>query len=270
MPTIEQWPLTVRAAEQYERCPARYILGPWAPLLIETARLAAGERVLDVACGTGVVARAAAERVGRTGRVVGIDLNSGMIAVARSLAAIDGAPIEWLERSALDLGLDNASFDVVLCQQGLQFFPDKTVALREMRRVLAGHGRLALSVWNTVGIYNTAVTAALAQFVGSDIAARFNASRNTPTADELRQLVTEAGFSDVEVSVSRINVHVPQIEKFVLDHLLATPVASAVASVDAEARKQIGASVMQQLQSYTDGDRITYPEETHIVTGQVR
>jgi len=270
MATNEQWQLTLKSAELYELCPARYILGPWAPLLVETARLSSGERVLDVACGTGVVARAAAEHVGLRGRVVGIDLNPGMIAVAQSLPAIHGAPIEWLERSALDLGLDDASFDVVLCQQGLQFFPDKAVALREMRRVLAGNGRLALSVWNNVGLYNTAVSGALDQFVGSDVAARFNASRKTPTADELRQLVTEAGFSDVEVKVSRINVHLPGIDQFVLDHLAATPIAPAVAAADAEARKQVGASVMEQLLSYVDGDGITYPEETYVLTAQVR
>jgi SAM-dependent methyltransferase len=79
MTETEQWQLTMKAAEMYEHCPARYILGPWAPLLVETARLAVGERVLDVACGTGVVARAAARRVGRSGRVVGIDLNPGAI-----------------------------------------------------------------------------------------------------------------------------------------------------------------------------------------------
>lgn len=270
MATNEQWQLTMKAAELYERCPARYILGPWAPLLVETARLAVGERVLDVACGTGVVARAAAERVGRGGRVIGIDLNPGMIAVAQSLPAIDGAPIEWLERSALDLGFDDASFDVVLCQQGLQFFPDKPCALREMRRVLAGKGRLALSVWNSVGIYNTAVSGALAQFVSSDVATRFNASRNTPTADELQRLVTEAAFSDVEVSVSRINVHLPRIDKFVLGHLAATPVATAVAAADAEARTLVGASVMEQLLNYADGDGITYPEETFVLTAKAR
>ena len=136
MNTHEQWQLTLRAAELYERYPARYILGPWAPLLVDAACLAAGERVLDVACGTGVVARAASKRVGPAGRVVGVDLNPGMISVARSLPATGDAPIEWLERSALDLRLENASFDAVLCQQGLQFFPDKAVALREMRRVL--------------------------------------------------------------------------------------------------------------------------------------
>jgi hypothetical protein len=139
-----------------------------------------------------------------------------------------------------------------------------------MRRVLSGHGRLALSVWNTVGIYNAAVSAALAKFVNSEIADRFNASRKTPSADELRQFITEAGFSDIKVSVSRINVHLPRIDKFVLEHMAATPVASAVASAEAETRKQIGASVMQQLQSYSDGDGITYPEETHVVTGRVR
>ena len=159
MNTQEQWQLTLEAAELYERYPARYILGPWAPLLVDTARVTAGERVLDVACGTGVVTRAAAKRAGPTGRVVGIDLNPGMIAVAKSLPAPIGASIEWLERSALDLRLENASFDVVLCQQGLQFFPDKLVALQEMRRVLDQRGRLALSVWNSnrIGLYTSAV-----------------------------------------------------------------------------------------------------------------
>ena len=192
----EQWQLTTKAAELYQRYPARYILGPWAPLLVDAARVAAGERVLDVACGTGLVARAAAKRVGPAGRVVGVDLNPGMIAVARSLPATSDAPIEWVERSALDLRLENASFDVVLCQQGLQFFPDKAVALQEMRRVLDRGGRLALSVWNSnsLGLYTGAVSAALVQFVGHEVAARFTASRNAPTAGELQRLATEAGL----------------------------------------------------------------------------
>jgi ubiquinone/menaquinone biosynthesis C-methylase UbiE len=269
MNTHEQWQLTLKAAELYERYPARYILGPWAPLLVDAARVAAGERVLDVACGTGVVARAAAKRVGPGGHVVGVDLNPGMIAVARSLQAISDAPIEWLERSALDLQLENASFDVVLCQQGLQFFPDKAVALHEMRRVLDHGGRLALSVWNSnsLGVYTGAVNAALVQFVGHEVAARFTASRNAPDAGELQRLATEAHFSDVEVSVSRINVHLPRIDKFVLDHLAATPVAAAIDAADAEARNDIGESVMEQLQ-HADRDGITYPEETYVLTGR--
>src|SRR5262245_4092686 len=92
-----QWQLSLDAAERYQRYVARWILGPWAPLLVDAVRIGAGERVLDVACGTGVVARAAMARVGSTGRVVGVDLNAGMIAVARSLPVTGDGPIEWIE-----------------------------------------------------------------------------------------------------------------------------------------------------------------------------
>jgi len=241
----EQWQLSDEAAEQYERCPARYILGPWAPFLVDAARLVAGERVLDVACGTGVVTRAAAQRVGPTGRVVGVDLNPGMIRVAKSLPVPIGAPIEWLERSALDLRLEKASFDVVLCQQGLQFFPDKAVALREMHRVLNRGGRLALSVRNNAGPYNTAVGRALSQFINAEAAERFNASRRVPTADELRRLATEAEFSNVDVQVSRLSVRLPRLDHFTLDHLASTPIAPLIASLDPEMRKKIGMSVAE-------------------------
>jgi ubiquinone/menaquinone biosynthesis C-methylase UbiE len=270
MNTHEQWQLTLEAAELYERCPGRYILGPWAPLLVDAAHLAPGERVLDVACGTGVVTRVAAKRVGPTGRVVGVDLNAGMIAVARSLAPPVGAPIEWLERSALDLRLEDASFDAVLCQQGLQFFPDKAVAMKEMRRVLDRGGHLALSVWTSSGLYTDAVGDALARLVGNETAVRFKASRQVPAAEDLRYLAMEAGFSAVDVRVSRIDVHLPRLDKFVLDHLAATPVASAIAAADPETRKKVGASVMEQLRRYIDGDGVTYPEETHVLTADVR
>ena len=266
----EQWHMSAGAAELYERIPARYILGPWAPLLVSAAQVTPGDRVLDVACGTGVVTRIAAQRAGRTGRAVGVDLNPGMIAVAKSLPPPDGVPVEWLERNALDLQLKDASFDVVLCQQGVQFFPDKLLALKEMRRVLAGGGRLAFSVWNNTGLYNTAVGEALASFVNGETADRFCASRKAPGRDELLRLTTDAGFSDVACKVSRIEVHLPSLDKFVLDHLSATPVAGAVAAADADARTKVGEHVAQQLQRYADSDGVTYPEETYVVTARIQ
>jgi len=269
MSNHKQWHLTAEAAELYERYVARYLLGPWAPLLADAARLVAGQRVLDVACGTGVVTRIAARRVGPTGRVMGVDLNPAMIAVARSLPASTGAPIDWLARSALDLQLEDASLDVVLCQQGLQFFPDKMVALQEMRRVLDRGGRLALSVWNGAGLYNSAVAEALARFVGSDAADCFCTSRRAPAREELHRLATEAGFSDVDVCVSRIDVHLPRLDKFALAHLSATPIAPVIAAADPDVREKIGSSVMKQLQRYADGDGVTYPEETHVLTARV-
>jgi ubiquinone/menaquinone biosynthesis C-methylase UbiE len=269
MKANEQWHMAREAAELYERVVVRHILGPWAPSLVDAARPAAAGGALDLACGTGVVARIAAQRVGPKGRVWGIDLNPGMISVARALPAPDGAPIEWLEGSALAIPLPDASADVVLCQQGLQFFPDKALALREMRRVLVSGGRLALSVWSCAGLYNTAVGQALARFVGEETASRFRASRNAPGKQELERLAVAAGFAEVNVRISQMNIHLPRLDTFALEHLAATPVAASIAAVDPGLRKSIGASVMRDMQRFNDGDGVTYPEETHVVTARV-
>jgi ubiquinone/menaquinone biosynthesis C-methylase UbiE len=269
MKTNGRWQIAREAAELYERVVARHILAPWAPLLVDAAHLAGGERVLDLACGTGVVTRIAAQRVGPRGRVTGVDLNAEMLGVARSLPAPDGAPVEWLEGSALAIPSPDASVDAVLCQQGLQFFPDKALSLREMRRVLDRGGRLALSVWSSVGLYNSAVGEALARFVGEDTASRFCASRKVPGKQELERFAAEAGFAGVNVRISRMNIHLPRLDRFVLEHLAGTPVAASIAAVDPESRKNIGAGVMRELQRFNDGDGVTYPEEIHVVTGRV-
>jgi ubiquinone/menaquinone biosynthesis C-methylase UbiE len=142
-------------------------------VLLEYAAPQPGERVLDVACGTGSVARHAAPLVGADGKVIGLDLNPGMLAVARALPAPPGATIEWLEGNATSLALPDDAFELVLCQQGLQFFPDRGAALREMRRVLAEGGRVAISVWQALPrhpVYE-ALFEATAPHLGANIAA---------------------------------------------------------------------------------------------------
>lgn len=130
--------------ENYERYFVPAIGEPVARDLIDRAALRAGERVLDVACGTGIVARLAAEQVGETGTVAGLDVNPGMLAVARSVTPPETS-IDWHEASAEDMPLPDDVFDVVLCQMGLQFMADKPAALSEMRRVLAPGGRIILN-----------------------------------------------------------------------------------------------------------------------------
>jgi ubiquinone/menaquinone biosynthesis C-methylase UbiE len=269
MKMSEQWHMAREAAELYERVVARHILGPWAPSLVDAAGPTDGDRVLDLACGTGIVARIAAQRVVRKGRVWGIDLNPGMISVARSLPAFEGAPIEWVEGSALAIPLRDASVEVVLCQQGLQFFPDKARAVREIRRILVPGGRLALSVWSSPGLYNTAIVQALGRFAGEDTAARFRASRNAPAKEELERLAVAAGFSEVSVRISRMSIHLPRLDQFALEHLAATPIAASIAALDRESRNSIGASVMCDMQRFNDGNGVTYPEETHVLTARV-
>ncbi len=128
-------------------CLSPTVFSPWATDLLELAKLRPGERVLDVACGTGIVARGAAAQIGTTGAVTGLDLNPGMLNVARARPTPFGAAVTWVEGSALAMPLPDAAFDAVLCQQGVQFFPDQSAGLREMHRVLVPGGRVLLSVW---------------------------------------------------------------------------------------------------------------------------
>jgi ubiquinone/menaquinone biosynthesis C-methylase UbiE len=262
MPQHEQFELRGNAAELYERYAVPYILGPWAPGLIEAAALRPGERVLDLACGTGVVTRLAAEKVGPTGHVTGLDLNAGMLAVARSLPP--GATIQWVLGSAVAMSLPDATFDAVVCQQGIQFFPDQPAALREMHRVLVPGGRVCISVWKSAGQYNIAVGDALEQHVDAATANRYRASMIVPQAEALRQMLADTGFRDVQIRVSKMTLRFPPMETFVLCHLAGNPVAEAVAALSEEKRTALAKQVSRALQPYAEGEGTAVPYEIHI------
>jgi SAM-dependent methyltransferase len=136
--------------EAYERRLVPALFGGWAASLVELAALGPGQRVLDVACGTGIVARLGAAKVGVTGLVIGLDIDPAMISGAREMSTGMVPEIGWCEGDAQALPFLDESFEVVLCQQGLQFFSDGVAALEEMHRILAPKGRLAVSVWRGV------------------------------------------------------------------------------------------------------------------------
>jgi ubiquinone/menaquinone biosynthesis C-methylase UbiE len=251
-----------RAAELYEQYPARYLLGPWAPGLVALASLQAGERVLDLACGTGVVARLAAKSAGQ---VTGLDINAGMLAVARSLSTPPGAAITWVEASAAATGLPDDCFDVVLCQQGLQFFPDKSTTLREVRRVLLSGGRALFSTWKSMGPYHRAVGDALERLLGVEVATKWRSTRlGLPDDAALRRSFIETGFREVQVRPKTMVVHLPAIQTFVLGHLAGTPVAEALASLSAEKRAALARQVKVALQPYADAESVAVPDEVNV------
>lgn len=247
----------------------RYSLShSWAPGLVALAALQPGERVLDVACGTGLVTRLAAPEVGPTGQVTGLDYNAGMLAVARSLPPPSGASVTWVEGDAGAMDFPDASFEVILCQQGLQFFPDRPAALREMHRVLVLGGRVLLSVWKSRGPYNLAVGEALERHVGVETATQFRASRVVPDAKALYRLLVEAGFRAVEIRPSAMTIRLLSLETFVLGHLSAMPVAGAVAAISEEQRAALARQVKAALQSNADGDGVAVPDEINIAMAQ--
>lgn len=223
-----------------------------APLAIELIRLAAlrpGERVLDLACGTGVIARLASQQVGDTGTVTGLDVNPAMLAVARS-AAPPGIPIDWHEASAETIPLPDASFDVVQCQMGLQFMPDKHAALSEMRRVLVRGGRLILSVPGPIPRLFTIMGDALAHHIGSEAAGFVNHVFSLHDAAEIQALVSGAGFHDVSVQSDTKRLRLPAPEEFLWQYVYSTPLAGSVARVDDERRASLERDVVAKWQEF--------------------
>ncbi len=178
-------PQAPNPAEVYESFLVPHLFTPWARDLVARAGLKIGERVLDVACGTGIVVREVLPTVGPNGRVVGVDFSPAMLEVAQTRVPSE-APVEWYEASAEALPFPGAAFDLVLCQQGLQFFPDKPGAIREFSRVLAPGGRVALSVWRTLehNPVHEAMNEAVVRHLGTPtLAASF--SGNAPELEAL-------------------------------------------------------------------------------------
>jgi len=132
MSATERWQVSGSAAYDYERFVASWFES-WAVDLVARAGPRSGSRMLEVACGTGILTRVAGPLVGSSGTIVASDLNDTMLAEAR-LHPVDGAPVEWRRADAADLPFGSLTFDAVLCQQGLQFVPATTPAVGEMRR----------------------------------------------------------------------------------------------------------------------------------------
>jgi ubiquinone/menaquinone biosynthesis C-methylase UbiE len=207
-----------------------------------------------------------------TGRVVGLDFNPGMLAVARSVAN-SGTSIEWVEGSALSLPFDDGSFDLVLCQLGLQFFSDRPLALREMRRVLAPSGRVALSVYSAIEHTPAAYAfvQALDQLLGPDSSTIKRAEHLFPEAHEVGDLMINQGFEQVDVKTITKHITFPSILDYVRFQLIATPMASLLGKRgDLEREIMIGiiASTTQTLldpEMLRDG-RLSFPQEAHVAT----
>jgi ubiquinone/menaquinone biosynthesis C-methylase UbiE len=263
------WQLEGSAAELYQRYLVPGITTKWAEDLVDRARLRAGEEVLDIACGTGVVTRLAARNV-TPGHVTGLDLNAGMLAVARSVSS-EGVPINWMEGSALDLPFPPDRFDVVLCQLGLQFFPDQPRALREMRRVLRERGRAALSVYSpierTPGA--NAFVRALDEVLCPEASRIKRGEHSFANPAQLEKLLRDAGFGAVDVLTVEQTIVFPSVLDYVRFQLLATPMTVLLNDKTEPERQAVISSVASKTAilstpAMLDGGKFTFPQEAYV------
>ncbi len=232
-------------AENYQRYFVPSIGAPVADDLVGIADLQPGERVLDVACGTGVVTRLAALRVGAAGSVDGLDVNLGMLAVARSQTPAN-ISIDWYEASAESIPLPDKAYDAVLCQMGLQFVTNKLAALREMRRVLDEGGRVHIAVPGPKPPMFAIMTDALARHLSPQAASFGDLVFSMHDVDELRALLRSAGFRDVDVQAKRKSLRLPPPEDFLWQYIHSTPLAAAAAQADGHQRDALARDICEQ------------------------
>ena len=253
-------------AEIFERDMVPAIFAGWVAPLLDLVDPKPGERLLDVACGTGVVAREGVARVGAGGRVVGLDVNANMLSVARTIAPA----VEWHEGNAMAPPFDDGAFDVVVCQQGLQFFPDPAIGLREMHRVLTPGGRLGVAVWGALASSpaHLALVRSLERHVGADAATMMSMPFRFGDARTLHALAEAAGFRDVLVRSELRPARFPSAEAFTRGVLGGGTLARSGVRVSGEALDSIIGEVTRALASYVGADGAALPMESNLIFGR--
>jgi SAM-dependent methyltransferase len=256
----------IEAAEAYEKLFVPALFGTWASRTVAAGGVVPGDHVLDVACGTGVVARKALARVGDDGLVAGLDANPGMVEVARRLSP----RIEYSVGDAAALPFPNGAFGAVLCQFGLMFFGDKHAALREMHRVLRPGGHFAVVVWDEIETAPAfaALAASLDRFIGGKAAAALHAPFALGDRQRLRELFTTAGVSPVTIATVQGRAQFPSLRVLVeaevrgwLPVMGVEPTDDQVARVLEDMEAKLRGMVLR------DGT-VTFEMSAHIVTDE--
>jgi ubiquinone/menaquinone biosynthesis C-methylase UbiE len=270
------------AAEIYEQYLVPAMFEPFARDLIQLCNIRPSDRILDVACGTGIVSRLAIDYVDvSVGKVVGVDINPIMLNVARHCYA--GKDIGWKEGSATSLPFPNEFFDLVVCQQGLQFFPDRLKALTEMNRVLVGtshcrgnkdcgYGRLVLSVWTSIndspGFH--ILERLLQETISHEAATIMQLPHSLSDSTELISLVRAAGFGKILSKEVTKTISFNSVEEFVVRFTNGSMLASYFydkKKVDDVSRNKLLKGASRELSQFVDehSGKLSFPLSTHLI-----
>lgn len=260
------WQLAGSSADAYERYLVPVIFAPMAERVLDLAGVQPADRVLDVGCGTGIVARRAAARVGPRGSVAGLDLNADMLKVASAVSEGSIPPIAWHPGDAARLPFEDRSFDAVTCQQALQFFPEPSAALREVRRVLSDRGRTAIAVLRAIHhtpVYGP-VADALERHAGREAGAMMRSPFPSWDRERLRALVSTGGFRDVQIRTEISHVRFPSVEALLQREAASSPLAAALSSLEPRAWAALIRDVESSLSEFLDDDGIAFPMQTFV------
>jgi ubiquinone/menaquinone biosynthesis C-methylase UbiE len=258
--------VAANAAEIYEQFFVPALFAEWPPRVLEAAGVQQGDRVLDVACGTGILARKAAELVGTdtahpNGSVIGIDINEGMLAVARQKAP----DLTWKVGPAESLPFETDSFDRVVSQFGLMFFEDQTQAIAEMGRVVRPGGAIAVAVWDTLAATPgyAVVAEILNELFGPEVAKSIQAPYSLGETEKLAALFAEAGMNNAAIHTITGRVHFPSVEDWIYVDIKGWTLADII---DDEGYERLRQYAPKKLAQFVQPDgSVSFNAPAHIV-----
>jgi len=262
--------LTGNAAAVYEEQKVPAIFAPLADATLNRVPLAKGDDVLDVACGTGILARKARERQANLGRVVGADLNAGMIATAKALTDQYSKACEWHVADALNIPFEDRSFTTIFCQQGFQFFPDEYGALAEMKRLLCPGGKIAVSVWSRPPALFTALADALERHIDPAIGEQSLAPFRYRGRETLLAKMSDLGFCNVDRQEFAVDRVVRDPVSAIPKEIASNPVGPTVEKAGEAVIAKITNEVLEEVSEYQRGDSLVLPQYTHLFVGSVQ
>jgi ubiquinone/menaquinone biosynthesis C-methylase UbiE len=254
-------------ANQYQNFLVPTLFAPFAEDLVTLAGLEPASRVLDLACGTGALTRAAARRAGPAGRVVGVDISAQMLAIAAEQPREAGAAeIEYIEASAEDLTVAGSTFDCAFCQQGLQFFSDPVGALRSLSAAVGSAGRVVVATWTAPAEATgfAALAEALDLYIDEDAGARLRQPFALADRQALLRLVEGAGFTDIALTQHTRMVSFGPRASFARSAVLATPVAQTFADAPAERQRMIVEHVTEAVRRCGDAHDVRFAMTTNL------
>ena len=267
---VELWQIAGDSPAAYEEYLVPGFFKPWAEKLVHHSSPAPGSTILDVACGTGIVARTAASKLGSDARVTGLDLNQQMLNKASEMAEKEGLKINWQQGDAGELPYEENRFDNLFCQQAMQFFPEPEQVMKEMQRVLKSGGKLALNILRSIQ-HNPAYRI-LADELEEHAGETAGTMMRSPFPDwdqkTIRNMVAEAGFRNIQVHLDIITMRYPSPEEFLRREAASSPLAGEIEAMEPEKRMELVDDLIRSLEAYTDDRGVVFPMETYMIVAK--
>ena len=260
-----RYQLAMHAIDLYEARKVSSMFAPLANATLEKIEIAGNARVLDAACGTGIIARTVRDNCGPEVQVSGIDINDMMLAKAQALSCDLPGQIDWHVSDVTNIPALSDTFSHVFCQQGLQYFPDDLAALTEMHRVLSADGKLVLTVWTSANEYFLAQSAAMRKYVSAEAGEMALAPFSYPAASRVPELLARLGFKDVTVGTVSIEQVIQNTETGVREDILGSPLGSMVENIEPSVMREIVRDIISACSKYLQNGDIKIAQQCTLI-----